>query len=128
MSTEAVRAILEARLQTEWGVTTPIVWDNVNYTPKLGTPYIDCQLEGVFSVIKSAKCQRKHYLFTIDVYTPSNTTAKTAMEHTDTLETMFYGFASGYLTVQTTHSERVGTLKEWHHRVVLIDLFFDQHY
>jgi len=128
MSTEAVRAILEARLQTEWSTTTPIVWDNVNYTPVIGTPYIDCHLEGVFSVIKSSSCQREHYLFTIDVYTPGNITAKTAMVYTDTLEAMFYGFASGQLSIQTTHSERIGTINEWHHRIVLIDLFFDQHY
>lgn len=128
MSNEAVRGIVESKLEADWASLTPIVWDNQDYSPLIGVSFIRTKIEGVFSEPRSPGCQREHYLMTVEVYTPSNTGAAANMAMADIISAMFYGFAYSTLTVKNTRVERVGDEEEWHRRDVLIELQYEQHY
>ena len=59
MSSNAVRQILETRLNDQWAGATPITWDNVNRVATIGREFISCDLTGVFSTPMSTSCQRE---------------------------------------------------------------------
>lgn len=122
---ETVSTILETRLKTEWGVTTPIWFDNVDYKPEEGTAYIKPSLEGTISENKGPSCTRKHYMFRIAVITPQGEGDSPNSILCDTLETIFEKFQSGNLSVQNARTERSGQDKEWFKRRVIIELFYD---
>lgn len=128
MSSDAVRQILEERLATEWGVRTPIAWDNTDYTPEEGTPFIKCMIEGTTSEPKTGKCQREFYQMEIQILTPKGSGTGENMTMGDDLVAMFFGFAESTLICKKAHVERQGDMEEWHSRAVFVDVQYDQNF
>ena len=44
MSFEIEAKLLETRFDNQWGSTTPVKWDNVDYEPTADTTYVDFQI------------------------------------------------------------------------------------
>lgn len=125
MSSEAVRAIIEAKLTIGWAATTPITWDNVDRIPTPGTDFIACLMSCVNTETKGLTCQRESYIVTIEVYTPHGEGTTGNMVLADTLTAMFFNYISGNLTVNKVRTERIGDKEEWHQRNVIIELTYD---
>ena len=87
---EQVRQILDTRLATQWGVLTPIIWDDVDYIPEVGTQFIRCTLDGIASEILSMSCQREFYLLTIQVFTVAGKGSSFNLELADQLVEIFF--------------------------------------
>ncbi len=125
---DRVRQILENQLSVEWGATTPIAWDDFEYKPIPGTDFIRCTLDGVDSETLAMKCQREHYLLSIQVFTEAGLGANNNMLLADTIMGIFFGFSEDTLICTTIVTERVGAYKEWYQRNVMIDVQFDHHF
>lgn len=128
MSQEAVRKIMEERLATEWGARTPIAWDDSDYGPVVGTPFIKPMIEGTTSEPKTGKCQREFYQMKIEVLTPKGSGAGANMVMGDDLVAMFYGYAESTLICKKAYVERLGDVEEWHSRAVFVDVQFDENF
>ena len=128
MSSNAVRAIVEAKLSSIIGVTCKIAWDNVPYNPKVGVTFVRCSIDGVFSQQIAIGCVRDTYRIVIDVLTPYGVGTKDNMTLSDSIIAGFVNYASGYLSCKTGVIERVGQVEEWHQRTVVIDAQYDNHF
>lgn len=128
MSSDAVREIIETRLADEWGATTPIDWDNVDYKPSNGNSFIRCIIEGTFSEIVSIGCQREFYQLEIQVLTPQGDGTKQNMVFADQLMAMFVSYAEGQLVCKQGYVARQGGTEEWHQRTVFIEMQYDNYF
>ena len=127
MSNVIVNDILQKRLNAVWNNRTPIVWDNLNNTPVLGEAFIRCVLDAVDSSILSMSCTRTAYLFTVQIFTPSDDGVDPNLVLADIITSIFSNYIDGHLIVKRIYTERVGEEEQWHQRNVLIDLTYDNH-
>lgn len=128
MSSEAVREIVETRLNDQWAAATPIAWDNVDYKPQPGVSFIRCIIEGTFSEIMSMTCQREYYQLEVQILTPSGEGTKKNMELADQVNAIFVGYQEGNLVCKQGYVARQGDLEEWHNRKVFIEMQYDNHF
>jgi len=127
MSSNTVRQLLETRLNSEWGASTVIFWDDSNKVPKTGVPYIRCTLDGIDSENLSITCVRDFDLLTIQVFTPKGAGAGANLLLCDELVRIFRNYAISTLLCFKVVNERVGNYKEWYQRNVIIDVQTDTH-
>ncbi len=127
MSNKIVNDILQQRLEDYWAGQTPIAYDNINYSPKRGISFIRCVLDAVESVQMSMHCTRTEYLFTVQVFTPSNTGVDRNLIMADDVTAIFSGYSEGNLIVNSSYTERTGEEEEWTQRNVRIRLTYDYH-
>ncbi len=81
MSFATIAAAIRSRFNTQWGSTTPIAWENVNYTPVTGTPWVRLTIlpatarHAGLAVGSSATGNRRYReggLVVVQVFTPEN--------------------------------------------------------
>ena len=86
------RIDIETRLSTGWGTTTPIAWDNVDYVPTAGTPWIRCEiLPGDVEALEFGRDTKKEYegIININIFTEKDTGSVLARTYADTLSALF---------------------------------------
>lgn len=125
MSEDTVRQIIESKLSSFWGVTTPISYDNVNYKPSRGVSFINCEIEGTGSNIKSFACTRDNYRLTIEVNTPIGDGTKSNNDFCVLLRDEFLFYQSGHLFCKNATIERVGDVEQFFRKQVIIDITYD---
>ncbi len=123
----AVNEILELQLKTIWEGRTPIAYDDVSYMPAKGKAFIKCMMENVFSTLTSPGCQREHYLYTVQVYTPAWSGSNTNFDLADVVVKGFFNYASGTLICKEVRTLRVGNQEEWYRSDVQIAVQYDNH-
>lgn len=128
MSQDTVRQILEGRLATEWGMTTPIGWDDSDFVPEEGVPHIKPMIEGTDAEPKTQKCQREFYQMKIEVLTPKGSGTGPNMALGDALVAIFFGYAESTLICKKAYVERQGDVEEWHSRAVYVDVQYDENF
>lgn len=91
MSFADERRAIEQRLQSNWGATTPIKYDNVAFTQPANSPWIALTIVNGDPRPASISTQFKRYpgIIQIDIYTPENSGTNTARAHADTLAGYF---------------------------------------
>ncbi len=127
MSNKIVNDILQRRLKDKWADQTPIVYDNMNYKPVRGKAFIRCVLDAVESQQMSMLCTRTEYLFTVQVFTPSDEGVDNNLTLSDDVIAAFIGYSEDTLIVLRAYSERTGEEEEWHQRNIRITLTYDNH-
>lgn len=128
MSSDAVRAIVEARVSALVNGAYKIAWDNVVFKPAVGTAFIRCSIDNVYSHQIAMRCIREFFTIDIQVLTPYGAGTKANMAIGDALVIGFTGYASGLLLCKTGRLARVGQIQEWHQRAVVIDAQYDNHF
>lgn len=94
---ETIRADIQSFFSTGWGTRTPIQWEQVEYEPTPGTPYVMIWIspkEAVSSAIgggSSLKAFRMFGVVQIDINCPMNTGIKTISGHADVVNGIFLG-------------------------------------
>lgn len=68
---------IRSRFNAEWGVTTPIAWPNVNFTPPSGEPWVRLEIlpSGADQITIGAsggRTFRHDGMVTVQVFVPSN--------------------------------------------------------
>jgi hypothetical protein len=112
MGFEIVRSAIESRLDTNWGSTTDIAWENVRFEATQDEYWIrPTILEGEAEQItlESTPLYRTIGLLTIGVFAPEGEGTAQARTHADSLAAIFRGAKFSGLTFWTPTITRAGT-------------------
>lgn len=115
-----VRRIVEKQLQDNWTLTK-IAFDNVKFIPVRGVDFIRCIIEQSGKQKISSNCTRRDYTVLIEVKVAANSGTVTINSHCDLLKNLFDGFSSGHFNCLNGSIERVGKVKEWFQKNVILD-------
>lgn len=117
--------LIEQRLSAGW-ITTPIDFDNVPYTPVIGTAFVRLQIEWIDGVQTSigGRVQGSGYV-DISIFTPAGTGSRTAAQMADSLAVIFNRYQTGGLRFKIGHTERVGQQEEWFQLKLIIPFTYD---
>jgi hypothetical protein len=118
-------SIIEKRLDDNW-TTTPIQYDNVRYTPTVGTAFIRLQVEWATANVISigGRIKTEGYVL-LSIFTPAGIGSDTALGYADTLAALFNMYHEGALKLLAAVINRVGSQKEWYQVNVLIPFHYD---
>lgn len=125
MSEEYVRRVIEERIQSIWGSTTPIAWDDSEFKPSAGVAFIRPFFESISSENIAIKCERNYYLLTIEVNTPKGIGSSQNLQYADTLKNAFVYQTFEGVKFENGTVRRTGHIKEWYQRRVLINLYYN---
>lgn len=134
MTVAAMETLLESRFNTQWGVTTPIAWDNVDYTPVSGTSYVTFRIMPNYGnqvSLGKHPLIRSIGLIEINVMTPVNNGRRPGATLADSVLAVFRdaygrGWQSGTLTCHAGYISNNMKESEWYRHVVLIPFEYDE--
>jgi len=118
--------LIEARLFDNW-VTTPIDWDNVEYTPIIGTSFIRLQVEWTDSnaVSIGGRARGDGYI-DISIFVPANTGSSQIADLADSLSTLYNRWDTGQLRFKIARTIRVGMQHNWYQLKVIIPFTYEE--
>jgi len=89
------RLAIESHFDTAWAARTQIAWDNVDYTPTVGTDYVRFHIEHgegeQISIGSANRLFRRTGKVVADVYVQENTGPTAATQHADAVMAIFEG-------------------------------------
>jgi len=125
---EEANLIIESRLADNW-VRTLIDFDNVEFNPARGTPYIRLQIEWVGSSVTSlgGRTKGEGYI-DLSIFVPSNSSITDVSQMADELAVLFNRYQEGALRFNVARTVRVGNQEQWYQLKVLVPFTYDQCY
>lgn len=121
-----VDKMIEDRLRAEWSGTA-IDWDNVEFTPVRGTPFIRLQVEWVdTNTISSGGLDRGEGYVNISMFMPANTGTEGVAQGADMVALVFNKWDNGYLKFGVARTMRVGQQESWYRLDVIIPFTVDE--
>lgn len=136
MTALAQQELLENRFNDKWGQTTPIAWENVDYTPQSGTSYVTFRIMpngSDFASIGKHPLIRSIGLVEINVMTPLNRGAEPGNNLADSAIEVFRdtdgrGWKSGGLRCGAGYILNVRKEDEWYRHIVIIPFEYDEQF
>lgn len=127
MTYAAERQSIEGLFQTGWGSTTPVAWDNVEYTPVSGTAWVDFRiLNGSESAIVISGDQYRNVgLVNINIFTPEGVGSSSARTLADTAAGIFRGVTVDDITFRAPSIRTLGVMNGWYQTNLSIPFFRD---
>jgi hypothetical protein len=121
-------SIIENHLVDNWS-RTPIDYDNVEFSPVRGTPFVRLQVEWVNTTLTSigGRAKGEGYI-DLSIFVPANTGTTISSSMADELATMFNRLLNGALHCQVARTQRIGSFEEWYQVKVLVPFIYDQCY
>jgi hypothetical protein len=117
MSFEAEAQVIEARFSTEWGSTTDIKWDNVDYVPTAGTSYATIEIHNSNANVAgfggTDMMYRMRGLISINIYVALNSGTRAARVLTDAAAEIFRGVEFSGIVCSAPTIARVGQVEDW---------------
>lgn len=93
MGKTTINTIVESRFATLWGVTTPVAYDNVNFTPPVGGSWVSVKVrEGTSRKItlgSGAQVRRTLGTAFVEIFTPVGIGSKTCRDYADQVIAVF---------------------------------------
>ena len=127
MNQNLLRQYSESRFKTNWTLT-PIRFENLDYTPIIGTPYIDFSIEPEESFqigLPQVPMFRHTGLLVFEIYVPSNTGSKNTRTYIDEIAKLFAGKQFNDITCRSLQSMKIGKIGEWYLTVVHVQYQYD---
>lgn len=120
---------LQERLQDNW-TDTEIAFDNVQFNPVRGVPFIRIAITQTESELTSIAGPalgnyREHGLMTIQVFTPKNDGVQPNARLADMAAALYRGYSSGGLFCMPPRVNRVGAHEEFYQSNLLVEFYFD---
>lgn len=117
---EEVTNLIEGRFLSEWDGDN-VQYDNVQYRPVVGQPFVRLNIQWVDTNIVSigGRIKAEGYV-QVGVFIPSNTSTVSALKMADQVGNIFNKWQSGNLIFTVARIIRVGNFKEWYQVNVLI--------
>jgi hypothetical protein len=110
---------IEARFQTQWSSTTPVKYDNVDYTPTPGTNWVEFQVHTGDQIPISlggvgATSYRVVGIISINVHTALNIGSQTGKNLCDTAAAIFRGQTFSGIICRGASITRLGEDNGWY--------------
>ncbi|MBU0792218.1 MAG: DUF4128 domain-containing protein [Gammaproteobacteria bacterium] len=122
-----IRQAIEVRMGANW-TTTPIVYENVSYTPTPATPFVRLLIEEVDSkqvCMSTTPCHRITGLIVVMIFVPVNTGTNTIRGYADTIAGIFRNADFSGIKCRSPRIVRVGDIGEWYQVSVFTDFWKD---
>lgn len=128
-----IRSALEAEIDNVVGIPAAAyrAWDNVDYTPTIGQPWVRMQIVPINSR-PDTRGDNYHTLhtglFVVDIFTPKNIGPSTADTLADAIRDRYkpeIALTSGSTNVRIRYCEKTQALvdESWYHQPVVIEWF-----
>lgn len=100
----SINQIVESRLNTSWGVTTPIHYENVDFTPPVGSSWISCAVKETDSkkitLGSGAQVRRTIGSIFIEIFVPLGFGSVGGRTYADQIKSIFRDYRSSGLHCQ----------------------------
>lgn len=142
MASSALNTTIESTFATAWASTTPIKYDNVDFTPVEGVSFVSLEVwDGVStkaSVGAGVQVRRTIGTTFVHVYTPLNGGSKPARDLADSIKTVFRDLQVGGITFEEGDVLRIGEkyyassgtsvngTGQWYEMIVAIPFRYDE--
>jgi len=129
MSYAAEAASIEARFEDQWGTTTPVEYDNVQYKPTPGTSYVKLEIhtgEGMRASLGETYLERSVGIISMNIFTAINTGTRTGRGLADSAAAVFRGWTTSAITCRTPTITRLGQVGEWFVTNVSVPFYRDE--
>jgi hypothetical protein len=122
---------IEQRFQNNWGSTTTVKYDNVNFTPTPDTSWVEIQVHNGDQIPVSlggvtATLYRGVGIISINIYTALNIGSQTGKDLADTAAAIFRGQTFSTITCRGANIQRLGESNGWFVYNVSIPYFRDE--
>jgi len=108
---------IEGRLKTAWTTTTPIRYENMEYTPTPGTAWIEITVSNGESfqpdINNDAPKYRNLGIIGINIYVPKGTASHIARGYCDTLAAIYRSKQFDGIVCRTPEIQYIGTEEQW---------------
>jgi len=111
MSFEDEAKAIEQRFETEWGATTPIKWENTDYTPDPDVTFTELEIhhgQGVRLDIGSSQRYRYPGIISINIRGPLTKGTRALKTLADTAQAVFQGVTFSGIICYTSSITRIG--------------------
>ena len=123
---EAANTLIEDRLRALWSGTL-IDWDNVEFAPVRGIPWVRLQIEWVdANQISAGGLDRGDGYINLSSFVASNTGTLNVSIMCDQLAAIFNKWNTGALRFKVARTVRVGEQEQWYRRDVLVPFTYDE--
>lgn len=124
-----VQQIIEDRLKDNW-VSTPVAYDNVEYVPKAGVPFIRPTITQTLSELTTVASPgkgnyREYGILTVQVFTEQNKGSRPNATLADGVAALFRGYNEERLYMHEARINRIGSDKEFFQTNVLVEFYYD---
>jgi hypothetical protein len=124
---EAANNLIETRLKAQWGSTTAIDWDNVEFRPVIGTPFIRLLIDWTDNnSISIGGLDRGEGYINISIFETANKGTKHVTSMADSLSAIFRKWSSGGLQFRVPRIITIGKQEEWYRLDVIIPFKYDE--
>ncbi len=125
---DTILRIIEERISIYW-TDSDVAWNNVQYTPVAGTPFIRPVATQVHSGLIAGTADqglwREFGLLTVQVFTNRSEGTRDNATLARKVTELFRGYSKDSLYCLAPHVETVGDTKEWYQSNVIVDFYFD---
>jgi hypothetical protein len=129
MSYKDEHKAIEARFNTNWASTTPVKYDNVDFTPTPGENWIELQIHNGDQIpvsLGGTVNYRAIGIISINVHTALNIGSQTGKNLADTAAAIFRGKTFSTITCRGAPITRLGESNGWFVYNVSIPYFRDE--
>lgn len=129
MSFEDHRLQIETRMNTNW-TTTPIAFENIEFTPPTNSPWVSLFIYGVdsFTLANRSGSYRDTGLIAVKIHVPIGSGSKVAMGYADTIATIWRASIFNNIRCGIPSINRLGEFDGWYQTIVTTPFNMDQIY
>jgi len=117
MSFETEAQYIEDRFGTEWGSTTDIKWDNVDYVPTASNSYVEIEIHNSSSNVAGFggddMMYRMRGIISIKIFAALNSGTRAAKVLADTAAEIFRGEHFNGINCGAPMINRLGKVEDW---------------
>jgi len=113
---DEIKAI-ESRFATAWGTTTPIKYENVEYTPTPNTAWVEIHVSNgdtfQADINNDAPRYRNLGIIGVNVYVPKGSASHIARGYCDSIAAIFRGQQFDNIVCRASSIDHIGTEGQW---------------
>jgi len=116
MSYESEASAIESRFSTQWGSTTLVEYDNVQFVPTPGTAYVKLEIhngKAVRAGLGPAYTQRSPGIISINIFTGRDGGSREGRVLADSVAAVFRDWKSSGITCEMPTITRLGDVGDW---------------
>lgn len=131
MTYSAEAAAIEGRFAAQWGTTTLIEYDNVQFVPTPGVAYVKLEIhngQAVQAALGDSYTQRSPGIISINVFTGRGEGSREGRTLADSAAAVFRRWTASGITCRMPMITRIGDVAEWFVYNVSIEFYRDEQF